>query len=116
MQLSPYLLFNGDCEAAFKFYEQVLGGTITFKMTWGEAPAAEQSATDLHNSIMHMTLSIGDYVLMGADAPPDRYKQPQGMNVSIQLKGVDEGKRVFDALAEGGTVGMPFQKTFWSPG
>jgi PhnB protein len=116
MQLSPYLSFNGECEAAFKFYEQVLGGKITFKMTWGEAPAAEQFPTELHNSIMHMTLTIGDYVLMGADGPPDHYKQPQGMNVSLHLKDIGEAKRIFKALAEGGTVVMPFQKTFWSPG
>jgi PhnB protein len=116
MQLSPYLTFNGGCETAFKFYEQALGGKITFKMTWGEAPVAEQFPTELHNSIMHMTLAIGDYVLMGADAPAEHYKQPQGINVSLHLQDVDAGKGTFNALAEGGTVVMPFAKTFWSPG
>lgn len=116
MQLSPYLTFNGKCEAAFKFYEQALGGKITFKMTWGEAPPAEQFPTELHNLIMHMTLAIGDDVLMGADAPSEHYKQPQGINVSLHLKDVDEGNRIFNALAEGGTIVMPFAKTFWSPG
>lgn len=91
MQLSPYLLFNGECEAAFKFYEQVLGGKITVMMTWGEAPAAEQFPAEWHNSIMHATLALGDAVLMGTDAPPDHYKQPQGMNVSLHLKDIDEG-------------------------
>ena len=116
MQLNPYLNFHGQCEAAFKFYEQVLGGKITFMMTWGEAPAAEQYPADLHNSIMHATLAIGDSVLMGADVPLDHYKEPQGINVSLHIKDVAEGKRIFNALAENGAVQMPFEKTFWSPG
>jgi PhnB protein len=53
---------------------------------------------------------------MGADVPLDHYKQPQGINVSLHLKGIDEGKRIFNALAENGAVQMPFEKTFWSPG
>jgi len=42
MQLNPYVNFDGQCEEAFKFYEQVLGGKITFSMTWGEMPGADQ--------------------------------------------------------------------------
>jgi len=116
MQISPYVNFNGQCEAAFKFYEQVLGGKITFKMTWGEMPGADQLAAESHKLIMHETLTVGDHVLSGADAPDGRYQQPQGMNVSLSLKDAAEGERIFNSLAENGNVIMPFQKTFWSPG
>jgi PhnB protein len=116
MQLNPYVNFNGQCEAAFKFYEQVLGGKITFSMTWGEMPGADEFPAEMHKLIMHATLSVGDHVLMGADSPPDRYQQPKGMNVSLHLKDIVEGERIFNTLAEGGTVQMPFEKTFWSPG
>lgn len=116
MQLNPYLNFNAQCETAFKFYEQVLGGKVTFMMTWGEMPGADQFPAETHKLIMHATLSVGDEVLMGADAPPDRYQQPKGMNVSIHLKGITDGERIFNALAENGSVTMPFQETFWSPG
>jgi PhnB protein len=116
MQINPYLNFNGQCEPAFKFYEQVLGGKITFSMKWGEMPGADQFPVESHKLIMHSTLSVGDQVLMGADSPPDRYQQPKGMNVSLHLKDVAEGERIFNALSENGNVTMPFQKTFWSPG
>lgn len=116
MQINPYLNFNGQCETAFKFYEQVLGGKITFRMTWSEMPGADQFPPEMQKLIMHATLSVGDRVLMGADSPPDRYQHPKGMNVSLHLKDVAEGQRVFNALAEHGNVTMPFQKTFWSPG
>ena len=116
MQLNPYLNFDRQCEAAFKFYEQVLGGKITFSMTWGEMPGAEQFPAETHKLIMHTTLSIGDEVLVGADSPPGRYQQPKGMNVSVHVKDKTEGERIFNALAENGNVTMPFQQTFWSPG
>ena len=116
MQLSPYVNFNGQCEAAFKFYEQVLGAKISFMTTWGEMPGAEQFPAQTHKLIMHATLTVGGQTLMGADAPPDRYEQPAGMNVSIQVNDKAEGERIFNALAENGNVTRPFQQTFWSPG
>ncbi len=116
MQLNPYLLFNGQCEAAFKFYEQVLGGKITFTMTWGEMPGANQFPAEAHKLIMHATLSVGDEVLMGADSPPGSYQHPQGISVSLHLKDTAEGERIFNALAENGAMQMPFGQTFWSPG
>jgi len=116
MQLNPYVNFNGQCEAAFKFYEKVLGGKITFTMTWGEMPGADQFPAESHKLIMHSTLSLGDKLLMGADALPGRYQEPKGMNLSLHFKDKAEAERVFKTLAEGGSVTMPFEKTFWSPG
>src|SRR5437773_9897753 len=116
MQLNPYVNFDGQCEEAFKFYEQVLGGKITFMMTWGEMPGADQFPAETHKLIMHATLSVGDDVLMGADSPPGRYQPAKGMNVSIHPKDIAEGERIFNALSANGTVQMPFEKTFWSPG
>src|SRR5215210_6787286 len=113
MELNPYVNFNGQCEAAFKFYEQVLGAKIIFQMTWGEMPGADQFPAEAHKLIMHATLSFDGQTLMGADSPPDSYQQPKGMNVSLHLKDIAKGERIFNALAENGTVTMPFEKTFW---
>ncbi len=79
-------------------------------------PGADQFPAETHKLIMHSRLSVGEQVLMGADAPPDRYQQPKGINVSIHVKDTAEGERIFKALAENGTVTMAFEKTFWSPG
>lgn len=116
MEIRPYLNFNGDCHEAFEFYEQLFGGKIIFSMTWGEMPGADQLAAESRKRIMHITLSVGDETLQGADAPPDRYQQPRGMNVSLHLKDAAEAERVFNGLAEDGNVTMPFQTTFWSTG
>ena len=100
MQINPYITFNGQCRAAFKFYEEILGGKIMFQMTWGEMPGADQFPKEMHQLIMHTSLSVGDQTLMGADAPPDRYQSPKGMNVSIHVKDKAEAERIFAALRE----------------
>jgi PhnB protein len=114
MQSNTYLNFNGDCAAAFKFYEQCLGGKIVAKATYGESPMAEQTPAEQRDRIMHMQLIAGDVNLMGADCPPEYFEKPQGFNVHLQFDNVEEGERIFNALAENGTVTMPFEKTFWA--
>ncbi|MDQ3665194.1 MAG: VOC family protein [Acidobacteriota bacterium] len=114
MQLSPYLSFNGQCEAAFKFYQQCLGGNIQAMMAWGDSPMADQVPSEWRDKIIHATLIIGETALLGADAPPDRYETPKGFSVTIQINDPAEADRIFHALAENGTVQMPIQQTFWA--
>jgi PhnB protein len=114
MKINAYLHFDGRCEAAFKFYEQCLGGKIIFKMTYGESPMAGQSPPGWRDKIMHARLIVKDQVLMGADAPPDRYESPKGFSMSLNLNDPAEAERIFSALVEKGTVVMPLQKTFWA--
>jgi PhnB protein len=116
MELSPYLNFNGQCAAAFKFYEQCLRGKIVMMQTHGESPMKDQVPPDWRDKVIHARLVVGDKVLMGSDAPTDNYVAPQGMYVSVSVDAPAEAERIFKALAENGTVTMPFEKTFWSPG
>jgi len=114
MQFSPYLVYNGQCETAFKFYEQCFGGKIIMMMTYAGAPMEAPVPPDWVNKIIHARLTVGDNVLMGCDAPPDRYKAPAGIQVSIQISEPEEADRIFNALAENGTIDMPIQQTFWA--
>jgi len=114
MRLNPYLTFKGNCAAAFKFYEGCLGGKIEMMVTHGESPMAEQTRPEWRDKIMHARLAAGDLVLMGSDAPPEMYQQPKGFSVSLSVDKPAEAERIFAALAEKGTVGMPLQQTFWA--
>jgi PhnB protein len=114
MQLSPYLAFNGQCDAAFKFYQQCLGGNIQTLMTYGDSPMADQTPSEWRDRIIHASLIVGETVLQGADAPPDRDVKPSGFCVSIQINDPAEAERIFQALSEEGTVQMPLQETFWA--
>ena len=116
MQLNPYLLFNGDCAEALKFYEQTFGGKIEAMRTFAGSPAAEHVPPDWGDKVLHAALRIDGNLLMASDAPPGQYDQPKGISVSVSLIDREKGERIFNALAEGGTMQMPFQKTFWSSG
>ena len=114
MQLNPYLTFKGQCEAAFKFYEKVLGGKIVAMMSHEGTPAAEHVPAEWRSKILHARLVVGGAVLMASDAPPGHYNKPQGFSVSIQINDPARAEEIFRALADGGTVTMPFEQTFWA--
>jgi len=114
MDLNTYLFFDGQCAAAFKFYERCLGGKIEMMMTHAESPSDQQSPPEWRDRIMHVRLVVGDKVLMGSDTPPGQRDAPGSFSVSLGVENAAEAERVFNALAENGTVRMPLQKTFWA--
>ena len=114
MQLSPYLLFNGQCEAAFKFYEKCLGGKVEAIATFAQSPMAQQVPAEWGSKVMHARMNIGGMILLGSDSPLGEYRQPQGFSVSLSVKDPAETERIFHELEQNGTVQMPIQKTFWS--
>ena len=114
MQMNPYLLFDGRCEAAFKFYAKVLGGKIEAMMPHEGTPAAEHVPSEWRSKIIHASMVVGDKVLMGSDAPPDRHEAMKGISVMLGVEKPAEAERIFNALAEGADVRMPLQKTFWA--
>jgi PhnB protein len=114
VQLNPYLFFNGQCEEAFKFYADCLGGQIEAMMTHAGTPAEEQVPAEWREKIIHARLTVAGQVLMASDAPPEHYQKPQGFSVSLGISDPAEAERIFNALAESGTVQMPLQQTFWA--
>jgi PhnB protein len=114
MQINPYLSFNGQCETAFKFYEQCLEGKGLSFHKYGGSPMASQVPADWHDKVMHATLLVGDAAIMGADAPPSHFTPPQGFSVSIGLDSPADAERIFAAMSKGGQIRMPIQQTFWA--
>jgi PhnB protein len=114
VQLYPNLTFDGECEAAFKFYEKHLGGRIVFMMTYEDTPMDLQTPSDSGKKISHATFAHPDFTLYGSDALPGRYQKPQGFALQVNLSDPLEAERIFTALAENGTVQMSLQETFWA--
>lgn len=125
MKFIPYLYFNGDCAEAIEFYAQLFSGKITDRYTYNDMPP-EPDMPPLSESdkqkIMHAQLTIGSQTLMASDivselcATGSGYQKPQGMQINISVDTPSEGRCIFDALAEGGTIEMPFETTFFSRG
>jgi PhnB protein len=114
MQMNAYLSFRGECEAAFTFYAECLGGKLGEIFRYAGTSLAEQVPADWQNKVMHGSLKVGDQVFMGGDVAPDRYEKPKGFSLSLHINGTTEAERIFHLLAKDGTVVMPLEKTFWA--
>jgi PhnB protein len=114
MQMCVYLSFKGDCEAAFKFYEQCLGAKPDGIFRYAGSPMADQAPAGWGDKVMHGSVTVGDQVLMGSDVAPDQYEAPKGFTLSLQIKSTADAERIFRELSEGGTVVLPLEQTFWA--
>jgi PhnB protein len=114
--ISPHLCFDGRCREAMLFYQQVLGGTIETMLTYGETPMAAGTAPRWRDRIIHATLRLDDLELTGVDLPPGEYEHPQGFFVTLSVTGIARARAIYDALCANGSIRVPFQETFWSPG
>src|SRR3990170_8375856 len=115
MAFHPYLFFGGNCREAFTRYQEIFGGELVLP-PMSDAPSDEPVPAAQADLIMHAALTVGDDLLMASDDPTsDGFGPVQGMQVHYAVADVDEAKRVFDALAEGGQVTLAIGETFWSP-
>jgi PhnB protein len=113
-QLDVYLFFDGTCADAMRFYERTLGGKLTL-MTHAESPMAAQTPPGSANRILHARLDLDGRLLMASDSMVgEPYEGMKGFSLSLIYPTVADAQRVFGALAEGGRIIMPIEKTFWA--
>lgn len=114
MQLEPYIFFYGRCEEALEFYKSAIGGTYELNRFEG-SPMAEQVPANARNKIMHATFKGDGFSFMASDGDLSKKLDAQAGNVSLSLGITDaaQAERVFNALAQGGTVNQPFGDAFW---
>ena len=114
MKASAHLSFSGQCEEAFHYYEKHLGGKITRLARYEGSPAENMMPAGMGQKVIHAQLTIGDSSIMGADSPPDHYKEAHGIALTLAADTPDEAVRMFGALADGGSIQMPMDKTFFA--
>jgi PhnB protein len=116
MSLHPYLFFSGNAREAMTCYQALLGGELEI-MAASEIPDGEDPGMELApESVMHAALTLPDGALiMGSDDPTGDGSGVKGVALHLGYEDLDEVRRVFDALAEGGEVQMPLEPVFWSP-
>ena len=116
-QVQPYLYFGGRCDEALAFYGKSLGAKVEFLMRYSESPEPLPPGMvppGFEHKVMHATFHIGTTTLMASDGCEEGARF-EGFTLSLALPTEAEVNRAFAALAEGGKVGMPLTKTFWSP-
>ncbi len=117
MQLQPYLYFYGRCEEAVEFYRAALGAEAIQLFRFKEAPEPLPPGAlppGFENKVMHGTFRVGDTSVMVSDGNRESSTGFQGFSLAITVTTEAEADRLFAALANGGKVGTPLGKTFWS--
>jgi PhnB protein len=114
MNIHAYLIFDGHCAEAFRFYHQVFGGELVV-MPFGDSPVRDEVPAEHRDRTMHAGLSVGGQLLMGSDTMPgEPYDGIKGCHISIQAEDVTHAERLFQTLSVGGSVQMALQATFWA--
>ena len=116
--VNTYLNFNGNCEEAFNFYKSVFGGEFIYIGRLGEMPESDEYKVPESdkNKIMHVSLPIGNSILMGSDTGCDwaaSFVQGNNFSVSVTPESKDEADALFQGLSSGGKVTVPMNQTFW---
>jgi len=115
MAFHPYLNFPGTCRQAMTRYQEVFGGEL-YVLGSADMPSDEGAMPPDWDPdmVVHAALMLDGALLMASDAPGSG--DPASTYVNYEARDVDDARRVFDALSDGGEVEMDFQETFWSPG
>ena len=117
MNLAPQLAFAGQCRQAFEFYAKLLGGKITVMNRFGgnedrKLPPGSVAAAD--DQIRFAEVKFGVSALRGNDVPPGSFTPMRGFSVSLHMNSVDEARRIFNALADGGEITTPPSAVDWA--
>jgi len=114
MKLHTYLNYGGNCEQAFRFYEQHLGAKITMLMTHGEQPGVQNVPPDWRKAILYARMTLGETEIMGSDVPPDHFQPMRSVYLSLTVSSSEEAEHIHALLSDGGQIFMPMQETFFA--
>jgi PhnB protein len=115
--LFPQLEFDGNCREAFERYAALFGGQITVMNTLGETgdvPLPPGSTAGPPDMVRFAELRLGNTRILGNDLPADQYERPRGFNLAVHFEKTDEARRIFDGLADGGSISVPPAKVAWA--
>ena len=113
--MNVYLYFNGNCDEVFAFYKSVFGGEFESYQTFGDGPQDMGVPDEAKDLVMHVSLPLGDAMLMGSDGFPGGPPVSSGNNFAIAIPATSRAHcdQLFAQLQSGGVVTMELQETFW---
>ena len=114
MPVQPYLIFEGRCEEAIEFYKKALGATVEMLMRFKEAPDQSMISPGSAEKVMHAAIKVGDSAVLMSDGRNTGKASFQGFSLTLYAKDAAEADKMFNALAAGGEVRMPLDKTFFA--
>jgi PhnB protein len=111
MRLDPYVNYRGNCEEAFRFYEQHLGGKIVNISRHSDVPNSPMP-DEWKGKVLHARVQIGSAILMGADVPSAEPMRSAYLTLTVDTE--EEAERIYKVLTDGGEIFMKMEKTFFA--
>jgi PhnB protein len=113
--LNVAIVFDGQAEAAFNYYKSIFGGEFKSFQRLKDIPNAPPMPDDEAEKILHVSLPVGKALIMGMDMPKSRGALNAGNNfmVALDTESEEETTRLFNSLADGGSVSIPVGHQFW---
>ncbi|WP_223589351.1 VOC family protein [Neobacillus bataviensis] len=118
VKLIPYLVMDGNAKEAIQFYQNALDAQVLFSQSFGEMPENPEFPlpAEAKDRVSHATIKIGESELMLSDTFPGQpHQSGNQVTICISTNDAEKSRRFFNALEDGGQVGMPLQETFFSP-
>lgn len=110
--VNPYISFKGNCRQAIEFYKIALGADVLFTQTVGESPMPNMGPAA---NIMHCTIKVGEAtIMMCDDLSLEGVVDGGNISLTIGLNDPDQARQLFENLADGGSVIVPLDKTYWA--
>jgi len=114
MHLHTYLNYGGNCEEAFRFYEQHLSGKITMLMHHGEQPGDQPGPPGMQGKVLHARITLGASEVSGADVPAERFQPMRSAYLALTTETVEEAERIYALLTDRGEIFMKMDETFFA--
>lgn len=115
--VTPYIVFNKQCEEAVNFYEKVFNGKNKELMRYGDyvPKTSQELPADLSNYILHAKMEIYNTEFSFADEFSRPVIEGSMIYLTINPYSLEEGKRIYNELKENGEVLLSPTETFYSP-
>jgi PhnB protein len=113
--VQAYLFFNGRCEEALEFYRSALGAQVEMFSRFKDAPEPGMAQPGMENKVMHASFRVGETLVMASDGRGGGQLRFEGFSLAITVPDEEKADKTFNALADGGKITMPLEKTFWAP-
>ncbi|HEX6573575.1 MAG TPA: VOC family protein, partial [Gemmatimonadaceae bacterium] len=111
MRTDTYINYRGNCEEAFRYYEEHLGGRVT-GISRHDMVNNPNIPAEWREKVLHARIQIGDGVIMGADIP--NAEPMRSAYVALTIDSESEAERIYSALSNGGEIFMKMEKTFFA--
>ena len=107
LKLDIYINYPGQCEKAFRFYEQHLGGKINMMLPHQQPPG--NFPKEWKNPILHAIIEIGGTLVRGADIP--NAEPMRSAYLTLMLDTPEEAENIYNVLSSEGEIFMKMEKT-----